>query len=952
MWNKPSHSRYIPYIGIYPLLLAFLAGVLAGCNFTPNTFLTGWDTLHPEFNFRLAFSRMLTGVWRADQGLGAVAIQSHMADLPRVILLWAMSWVMPINVLRYTTFFAALFIGPLGVYTLTKHLLEHRTKRPSTAAFIASLFYLFNLATVQHFAVPLEMFAVHYALIPWLFYFALRILTNGNRRDAWVFAVITLLAAPQAQTATLFYAYAGMLTIVVGWASLIGKNKIALLKRAGVIFFLTIGVNAFWLLPNVYAVLTQGTHVQSAKVNELFTQEAFLKNQKFGTWQDAAILKNFLFDWGFVNPNTLSQTPVLDIWNTRLNSPVMQGYLWSIVIFTLIGASVALMKKDKKMIVLLPLLLIPYAILANGQWPMKDIFVFIQSHLPVLAEALRLPFTKFSILFLLGEMVFAAIGVATVLDALPNIIVVLIFSTILTIVPIISFQPFFTGYLIQPAMRISIPTYYFDMFRWFDTQSPNARIAILPAADFWNWVNYRWGYQGAGFLQYGLPQPILDRDYDRWSTYNENYYWELSYALYSNNPALLTAVFDKYDVSYILYDTSVINRNNARSLLLAEIPELLAQIPSFQPTKTFGTVTIYQRQQIPSPIRLTQNLPTVFPAYSWTDNDVAYAQLGSYITQTTTGSPSDIIYPYRSLFTKREAQTYQFHIAESDQAISFTSITPHADTSQVIIQKSIDTATILTPGDEQNHLFATCGAPEGTLAQEKVSETAITLTSINNQGCLTYITPSLVHSQGYLVSVTSRHISGQPMNFVIQNDTAKHTEIKTDLPTKPEWTTSYFVLPPLAIDGLGYTVYLTNNSIGNIETINSIGTITFYKLPYQNMVNMYSGMMPTSIANNKYVTGISKSIPSLYSFVLPKNTDTMNTTFILSQAYNPGWVAIDLSQGRLLQHVLVNNWENGWTVDTNSEKIIVLYFAPQLLEYLGFLFLPISIWFVLRKSNI
>src|SRR3990167_6497714 len=84
---------------IFGLLLVSL--VLCALNYSPNTWLSGWDTLHPEFNFDLAFQRTIFGVFRVEQGLGAVAAHSHMADLPRIVLLYLADFVLPVNFLRY-----------------------------------------------------------------------------------------------------------------------------------------------------------------------------------------------------------------------------------------------------------------------------------------------------------------------------------------------------------------------------------------------------------------------------------------------------------------------------------------------------------------------------------------------------------------------------------------------------------------------------------------------------------------------------------------------------------------------------------------------------------------------------------------------------------------------------------------------------------------------------------
>ena len=73
--------NYLPVIALVSIAL-----LLVLRNYTPGTFLSGWDTLHPEFNFGLNFQRLFFGVFRSEQGLGAVAAHSHMSDLPRVIL--------------------------------------------------------------------------------------------------------------------------------------------------------------------------------------------------------------------------------------------------------------------------------------------------------------------------------------------------------------------------------------------------------------------------------------------------------------------------------------------------------------------------------------------------------------------------------------------------------------------------------------------------------------------------------------------------------------------------------------------------------------------------------------------------------------------------------------------------------------------------------------------------
>ena len=88
-------------------------------------------------------------------------------------------------------------------------------------------------------------------------------------------------------------------------------------------------------------------------------------------------------------------------------------------------------------------------------------------------------------------------------------------------------------------MKIQIPDNYFDMSKWLSNQDESARIAKLPLNTYWGWDYNSWGYQGTGFLWFDIKQPILAREFDRWSPYNENFYNEASFAFYTDDKNLL-----------------------------------------------------------------------------------------------------------------------------------------------------------------------------------------------------------------------------------------------------------------------------------------------------------------------------------------------------------------------------------------------------------------------------
>src|SRR3989344_5392282 len=114
-----SHNNYPPFSmkkfvsrNFFPIFLIAISIVLCVANYTPGTILSGWDTLHPEFNFPEYLKRIFFGVWQSHQGLGALSTQAHASELPRMILYYPLSFILPLTFLRYLYFFLTLILGP------------------------------------------------------------------------------------------------------------------------------------------------------------------------------------------------------------------------------------------------------------------------------------------------------------------------------------------------------------------------------------------------------------------------------------------------------------------------------------------------------------------------------------------------------------------------------------------------------------------------------------------------------------------------------------------------------------------------------------------------------------------------------------------------------------------------------------------------------------------------
>lgn len=901
------------------MVIAFLAIFLCWQNYTSNTWLSGWDTLHPEFNFPLAFERIFNGVWRTDQGLGAVAIQSHMADLPRVIYLGLASLVIPLSFLRYSYFFLMLIAGPLGVYFLISRLIKSNPYS-KTAGFVAGLTYLMNLGTLQHFVVPLEMFATHYGLLPWLFLTIIRILEKPSRKPWITFFFLSFFASSQAHTATLFYAY--FLCFILFLLTYAFLNRQASLKIILGIILVIISTNAYWLFPNFYAVKTQGSEVRNSKVNRMFSPEALAKNQMFGNIQNAVVLKSFLFDWQIYNYDSNNQgfVSLLDAWNNHAKNPLVPAVGYGVFSLSLFGIFYALRQKNYLLLAFLPIYGLSFLMLLNGTSPIKEIFEKTSQVFPTLAEALRFPFTKFSILFMMTMSIYVGFGLINILNFIKQHRLVYFLTFLYAGLLFYYFLPAFNGNLIHQEMRINIPQEYFQMFSWFNQQDHNKRVAILPIHSFWNWVYYDWGYQGAGFLQFGIPQPILDRDYDRWSPDNEQYQREMADAVYSQDPRLLRSVLKKFNIDYVLFDESIMSMSGRdEETFKWAIPGIIENSGLAIPVANFGkNITIYQVSKTGETIDLYQNLPSVGPKMFGGSEDRTFSSIGPYITKAKDNQTFD---NFRAGFIYDEQFVNQI---PKDKLVGDFS------------------AAIDTPEP-----LVSCS--KTTVSESRVSNgTVLRYSSTGGSLCDHFSFPNLIHNQGYLLEITSRHIQGFPLQICLSNDFTRHCDLYVNLRKNENMTTERFIIPSKIDMTSGYTVNINNFSIKNGITENEIREITIYQIDYDSLVGkiMISTQNDFLQSVNNFFINVNwtKRYSWFYQISLGSLETSKQNTLFLSQAFNNGWQVLEKIDSfpffsSIGNHVLVNNWANGWVLsatENQEQRTIYLIFWPQLLEFLGF----------------
>lgn len=886
-------------------ILAAIALVLCARNYSPGTILSGWDTLHPEFNFALNIERVVFGVFRPEQGLGSVAGHSHMADLPRILILFFLDMFFHQDFLRYLSIFLHLIIGPIGMYFFLLYLLKNKT-----AAFLGGLLYLLNLGTLQQFVVPFEMFTTQYAFLPWLFLTATAYLHAKAKATTKLlyFSLATLLAIPMAYAATLWYLYFFVVCLYVGTISFLNTG---LLKKSLMLIAITLLVNSFWLLPNIYFITTSAPLVSKAQSNALFSEEAFLRNKEFGNVKDIALLKSFLFDWSvYAGNNTFDD--LLAPWNAHLQKPLVTQIGFFIALVSFLGLIFAITKRNHLLFPFLLPFLVCLFFLFNDNFPTTKVYNVAKDHIPLFKEALRFPHNKVFILFTFIFAVFFAYGQLFLSRFLSSRIQVVLFSLLL----VYFMLPAVAGQLISPYMRIQMPRAYGELFAWFNQQD-NGRIANLPIPTLFGWEYYNWhknkqpSFQGAGFLWFGIKQPMLVRDFDRWNPSNEQYYREMSYAIYSQNPDLVALLLEKYHIRYLLLDTSIISPpSDTRSIFYGEIKELLKELQDSNVIKKsaqFGSHLFVYKTVSPAissnaysvynPLSVA---PQPFPFYQ----DVTFAKHGSYITKPD-----------------KKAALSKIPISlSSTLSIDITSF-PQNRNKCGSAQKEAH-GSIRVVNQSTFDAYVEYSAQVGAL-------------------CNHFSYHNVSPDQAYLLIIKSKNIQGLPLRLCVANHFSKHCDIYTQLSSmkgKQDFVQDIFLLPPMK-ERTGFDIHVSGFGIKKTPSINQLKTIAVvpfsYPLPEDTKIEHIKQevlVLPQSYdkgwklyRSKKHELGIMNTIANIFPFLFGKEVK---------------------------EHVLVNNWGNGWIISSQSmihDSYFIILYVPHYLEYIGFILLGGTFaWSIIR----
>lgn len=956
----------------YQLLLVLLISYLFFVNYVPGTYLSGWDNLQTDLYPWLGVKRAFFSVWQEYQSFGLVAGMAHAADLIRALFIFILSIFLSENLIRYTYHFFIIGIGSLGMFYFLKNILFN--KKNELLAFVGALFYLLNIGAIQNLYFPYEPFTHFWASFPWLVYIFLTTLKSFNRKNLLFFFLINLLASPSFYVQTIFIVYALSLLIIT--SALLIKLRVFLastLKKASILCLLIFLINSFWLFPQSYFFLTARTNPLTAKNNQLANNVTIFQNYSRGTLADFLTLKGYYWDLKGNDGQFLFQT-----WRDHLASPAV----WLIQIVLVFIVIIGFFSNNKARQYLIPLFLIDGLFLLSNTLIFDNINLVLRTN-SLFDQVFRSSFTKIIVPHSFVMSSLFVLGLELVVRKVKNNLVVYFLITIIALYSL----PSFRGSFISPLVKIRFPPEYQALRQYFKENTAQARITVFPDYTHWGWFTHAWGYYGSGFLWYTIEQPIVSRTFDVWSEKSESYFWEIRKAIMDNNKDLFNHVLDKYNITYLIYDSSIKPvAADPKALNDKNLDQLFNNNEKIKEIKEFSFLKLYQykiSQSTQNYISVTDNLKNIGPKVSITDEDQAFLENSSYLSNNK--APFEMYYPFLDLQSFNRAKiSSDFIINENNNNLNVKTSIPsnfkeiykppdpaifdiyknNAQNSYTLVpQISFDKNFLLLKFDKASLLpsnFALTTKDECQKDKKNnnliYNDDGLKLKNSNDsKSCFGYHFNYLPQKYGYLVKINSENIKGLPLSLNIIDQTNKQLIIDDRLVNG----VSYYIIPPVDTYGLGFSINFANESYLNSKSENILKEVDVFPFPYNwlksvslindHKIQQINGQPPNLISTNKY---------NYFFYKVIVETQNKPTALILYQSFDPGWLAF--VNGKILDHVLVNNWANGWTLrpsttlgtsEFQGAQKIVIIFWPQYLEFFGFGLLILTFLLILRLPN-
>jgi hypothetical protein len=175
-----------------------------------------------------------------------------------------------------------------------------------------------------------------------------------------------------------------------------------------------------------------------------------------------------------------------------------------------------------------------------------------------------------------------------------------------------------------------------------------------------------------------------------------------------------------------------------------------------------------------------------------------------------------------------------------------------------------------------------------------------------------------------VLRLQGENVSGRGIKLSVFSNQENRTLLEQLLPSGGKFDRSYGFLTGLQ---MGSTINVETKSFGRIEGKNQLDAVWYYPIPLTWLQKIKLSSGAHNVLDGNLIILDEKNLGSSVHI----SDVSGEGVVVLNQGFDDGWVAI--SEGKVLEHLKVNGWANGWKV-VNSGKVYLFYW-PQLLEWVG-----------------
>jgi hypothetical protein len=574
-------------------------------NVKPGKFILGNDTYAPDLNPGLSITRYLTSpAWRGYRALG-VPSDSEQADIVRTVVYYAFSYVLPKWALSQIYVFGAFFLAGWGMSQFAKSLWHGRVEDRETVGFVAGLLYMSSAVAAWMFASPLYPFLGSFAFLPFVLWRLLRVFRKpvaGNY--VWLF-ISMLLIGTTAMVPTTFIVEAGIIFYLLLFGLMTTdrhKARITILS-----FVIIIGSQLFWIVPFVSYVKTNAGVLAQSYINRGLTPNLVENEVKYSTFFN---VPRFYFAWtDTVNDDGTPQYPFAVWYRT---SPVAAVMSFIPLVLAIIGIVYGVKRKDRSLVLLIPLFIGGWILLTGVNPPFGFIFIWFQKHIPLFQQVFRWQSSKLFPMMAIPLAVLGAYGAVGLSQILKKHIRLI--TGIILITSVIFIRHYFSGHLINATNVMHVPEEYYALAGYLEKNDPDSRIYLAPESNTLYFRSYSWGFFGSSFDNYLFPNPVIEKAMTTASPESESAQRVIEHAYNARQPDTFVRALRLYKTPLVLYDKNATRLHNGYFYEPDAYTSVIKNNPDLTLIWQQGNLYLYRLQ---GPAEITGPFISIYPFHDW-----------------------------------------------------------------------------------------------------------------------------------------------------------------------------------------------------------------------------------------------------------------------------------------------------------------------------------------------